>query len=172
MNVDITVTVDEEKTASKRSWMAAHYHYPTVLVYDIQSKRFFDQIAYKPGFPLSSNNMVGGSAYNIPKEFRLEFHLTLAPTAMQSSDKYLNILTVKENGVVYQKRSAIKIGLLDELQAHKTFQLTAKLFSDETNVPAHIVHAKKASFDLTDVARMLHTVCMILSRINLYNAAI
>ena len=151
MNVDITVTVNEEITASKRSWMAAHSKYPTVLVYDIQSKKFFDQIAYKPGFQLSTNNAIGGSSYNIPKEFRLQFYLTLAAPTSQSSDTYLNILTLKENGVNDQKRAPITIGLSDEQKSHATFQLSTKLFpdSDQPNVPSHTVSSKKAVLKCT-----------------------
>ena len=151
MNVDITVTENEERTASKRSWMAAHSNYPTVLVYDIQSKRFFDQIAYKPGFQLSTNNAIGGSSYNIPKEFRLQFYLTLAAPTSQSSDTYLNILTVKENAVNDPELAPITIGLWDERKSHATFQLSTKLFpdSDQPNIPSHIVSSKKAVLKCT-----------------------
>ena len=83
MNLDIDVLVNKQKVASKRSWMAVDYRYPTVLVYDVDAKIFFDQIAYQPGLvQITRGNEVNGT-HDIPEEFRLEFHLTLDPTAEQ-----------------------------------------------------------------------------------------
>ena len=85
MNLAIDVLVNEVKVASKRSWMSEYSdsRYPAVLVYDVEAKIFLDQIAYQPG-PISivRGKSVGGT-YNIPEEFRLEFHLTLDPAAEQ-----------------------------------------------------------------------------------------
>ena len=86
MNLDINVTVNGGKIARTRSWMAVDYRYPSVLVYDIETKRFHDQIAYNPGpFAITANNKINGT-HNIPQEFRLEFHLKLEPTHNQPSD--------------------------------------------------------------------------------------
>ena len=85
MNLEIDVLVNQRKVASKRSWMSEplDYRYPAILVYDVKGKSFLDQIAYRPGpIAIEKGNKVGGS-YNIPKEFRLDFHLTLDAAAAQ-----------------------------------------------------------------------------------------
>ena len=85
MNLEIDVLVNQKKIASKRSWMSEplDYRYPAILVYDVKEKSFLDQIAYRPGpIPIVRGKSVGDT-YTIPKEFRLEFHLTLDPSSEQ-----------------------------------------------------------------------------------------
>ena len=100
MNLDVDVLVNGVKVASKRSWMseASDDRYPAILVYDVEAKIFFDQIAYQSG-PISIERGVEvGGTYSIPEEFRLEFHLTLDPATDQqtsgddSDGTYLNVL--------------------------------------------------------------------------------
>ena len=77
---------------------ASDDRYPAILVYDVETKIFLDQIAYQPG-PISIERGVEvGGTYSIPEEFRLEFHLTLDPATDQqtsgddSDSTYLNVL--------------------------------------------------------------------------------
>ena len=96
MNIDVDVLVNEQKVASKRSWMSYHldYRYPAILVYDVKANIFLDQISYQPGpIQIAKKNQVNGT-HNIPEEFRLEFHLTLDQVEEQpaASDSYWNIL--------------------------------------------------------------------------------
>ena len=85
MNLEIDVLVNQKKIASKRSWMSEplDYRYPAILIYDVKGKSFLDQISYRPGpIPIVRGKSVGDT-YSIPKEFRLEFHLTLDPSSAQ-----------------------------------------------------------------------------------------